>query len=445
MKFQKASCVFLLGALLLFIALVSTVSAAAADDQGKKWVLLVAGSKDYYNYRHQSDIYHAYQLYVNLGIPEENIIVMHFDDIANNSQNPKPGTVINYPGGPNNYPGVPKDYTGKDVTPENFLKILSGENMGPGKKTIASGPNDRIFVFFSDHGSPGLIAFPGFSVLHAEDLVKTIEQMHNQNKYKEMVMYIEACESGSMFNNLLKDEWNVYAVTAANPFESSYACFSSNVYNTYLADCFSVDYLMETTKLMNNLDKVTFQDQYLSLKKQVNTSNVCQYGTKSISEEPLSLFFRGDKKQAEPQYSLGLMMPTPLVKIGGDALSSRKVKEHYLLNMIRKSNDYKYQMELKEHQRQYMRATVVFGALSHALNLHVVRAKDAASRASDHCYSRTMNPTCNKIAVQAMEKYCGQFNEANIEYASYIRDACTVASAEEVSARLRDICSITAL
>ena len=71
---------------------------------------------------------------------------MHYDDIANSKQNPRPGTVINQPNGPNNYPGVPKDYTGEDVTPENFLKILSGQPMGPGKKTIASGPEDRIFI-----------------------------------------------------------------------------------------------------------------------------------------------------------------------------------------------------------------------------------------------------------------------------------------------------------
>jgi hypothetical protein len=24
-----------------------------------------------------------------------------------------------------------------------------------------SGPNDNVFIFFADHGAPGLIAFPG--------------------------------------------------------------------------------------------------------------------------------------------------------------------------------------------------------------------------------------------------------------------------------------------
>ena len=51
-------------------------------------------------------------------------------------RNPDKGKIINRPGGPNVYEGVPKDYTGKEVTPENFLKVLKGEDMtgiGSGK------------------------------------------------------------------------------------------------------------------------------------------------------------------------------------------------------------------------------------------------------------------------------------------------------------------------
>ena len=40
-----------------------------------------------------------------------------------------------------------------------------------------------------------------------------------------MVVYIEACESGSMFENLLPENINVYATTASNAEESSYACY----------------------------------------------------------------------------------------------------------------------------------------------------------------------------------------------------------------------------
>jgi legumain len=40
-----------------------------------------------------------------------------------------------------------------------------------------------------------------------------------------MVLYIEACESGSMFDKILRTDINVYAVTAANPYESSWGTY----------------------------------------------------------------------------------------------------------------------------------------------------------------------------------------------------------------------------
>ena len=64
-------------------------------DGGKIWVLLVAGSRGYYNYRHQADICHAYHIVSSHGIPDENIVVMMFDDIANAKENPIPGQIFN--------------------------------------------------------------------------------------------------------------------------------------------------------------------------------------------------------------------------------------------------------------------------------------------------------------------------------------------------------------
>ncbi|RUS88831.1 hypothetical protein EGW08_003376, partial [Elysia chlorotica] len=92
----------------------------------KNWVLLIAGSNGYGNYRHQADVCHAYQIAHANGIPDEQIVVMMYDDIANNEYNPVQGNIINRPGGPNVYPGVPKDYTGDDVNAETFLAVLQG-------------------------------------------------------------------------------------------------------------------------------------------------------------------------------------------------------------------------------------------------------------------------------------------------------------------------------
>ncbi|CAI8025035.1 Legumain [Geodia barretti] len=109
---------------------------AEKEEAGSIWALLVAGSNSWMNYRHQADICHAYQVLHAHGVPDDHIVVMMYDDIAHNEENPNPGVIINHLKGPNVYPGVPHDYTKEAVTPENFLKILTGENMngtGSGK------------------------------------------------------------------------------------------------------------------------------------------------------------------------------------------------------------------------------------------------------------------------------------------------------------------------
>ena len=79
------------------------------------WAVLAAGSNEWYNYRHQvtcdcvfwnyysftsnpcvaardlhmcsqADIYHAYQILLNHGVPKSNIITFQFDDIVHNSE-----------------------------------------------------------------------------------------------------------------------------------------------------------------------------------------------------------------------------------------------------------------------------------------------------------------------------------------------------------------------
>ncbi|KAA0704519.1 Legumain [Triplophysa tibetana] len=49
---------------------------------GKKWVLLVAGSKGWKNYKHQANVCCHYQLIKRQGIPDEQIVTMMYDDIA---------------------------------------------------------------------------------------------------------------------------------------------------------------------------------------------------------------------------------------------------------------------------------------------------------------------------------------------------------------------------
>lgn len=56
--------------------------------------------------------------------------------------------------------GTMQDYTGKQVTAQNLYAVLLGNKSalsGGSGKVVDSKPNDRIFLFYSDHGGPGVL------------------------------------------------------------------------------------------------------------------------------------------------------------------------------------------------------------------------------------------------------------------------------------------------
>nr|BAN20656.1 gpi-anchor transamidase [Riptortus pedestris] len=242
------------------------------------WALLVAGSRGWGNYRHQADVCHAYQILIKHGVNPDRIIVMMYDDVANNRLNPRKGQLINKPDGPDVYKGVKIDYREEDVNVKNFKNILLGnkgalKGIGTGR-VLESGPKDDVFINFVDHGATGLLAFPSES-LYANDFIAILKEMKNKQRFSKMVLYIEACESGSMFDNLLGHHDNILVSTAAAPDESSYAWYCET-WKTCLGDLYSIAW-------MNRMDKLNFSEslfeQFDAVRTEVlSKSHVNLYG-----------------------------------------------------------------------------------------------------------------------------------------------------------------------
>ncbi|XP_054157629.1 legumain-like [Oppia nitens] len=313
------------------------------DFNGTNWVVLAAGGGMSLEYAIEADIYHAYQVVRSRGIPEKNIIVMNLDEVANSKYNPTPGVVVSRPDGPDVYHGVPKDYIHNDVTPLNFLAILRGDPVlaRNGKKVVKSGPNDHIFVYFMDHGSPDIIYFPKDQRLYGEELNNQLIEMYKQKKFAKLVFYIEACESGSMFSKLLPKDINVYAVTSSSPVESSYACWYDNKRRDYLAGYFNYHWL--TNSEQSDLTTETLEQQFVYIRDHtvnkdpaINASNgqhAQQYGDLSIGKLPVSMFLG----KTNPKYPIKRpMIANPKVE---DLVNTREVAINLLQKRIEETND----------------------------------------------------------------------------------------------------------
>jgi legumain len=88
--------------------------------------------------------------------------------------NPIPGAIFNAPHGENVYNKEAIDYRGDAVTPENFLNVLMGEpTTGGNGRVLQSTADSKVFVFFSDHGAPGMICFPR-DMLYADKLNEAV-------------------------------------------------------------------------------------------------------------------------------------------------------------------------------------------------------------------------------------------------------------------------------
>jgi legumain len=117
-----------------------------------------------------------------------------------------------------------------------------------------------------------------------------------------MVIYVEACESGSIFEGLLPEDLNIYVTTASNAVENSWGTYCPGMepspppeYITCLGDLYSVSWMEDSQT--HDLKKETIKDQYEVVKARTSNTNnrgegshVMEYGDKTFKDEKLFLY-----------------------------------------------------------------------------------------------------------------------------------------------------------
>eukprot|EP01063_Lacrimia_lanifica_P003056 TRINITY_DN1163_c0_g4_i1.p1 TRINITY_DN1163_c0_g4~~TRINITY_DN1163_c0_g4_i1.p1 ORF type:complete len:451 (+),score=134.26 TRINITY_DN1163_c0_g4_i1:57-1409(+) len=430
------------------LALVALHALYAAADT---YAVLVAGSSGYENYRHQADVAHAYQILTKGGVKADNIVTMMYDDVASDPKNPFPGQLFNKPAATmaeanDVYASVKDhiDYKGNEVTPENFVAVLTGDsNATKGKKVLASGPDDVVFVNFVDHGAPMFIGFPN-DIFMADNLTATFKAMHEKKMYKHLVFYLESCMSGGMFAKLPANI-NIYALAAAPFWESSWAQYcpvpgtkqgpkvGDVTFDTCLADRFSAAWMENAD--VTNLRFESLAAQYgVVVAKTLPNSLPTQHGALLLGLEPASVF-EGTGRTA--------------LKNAGDAgapgtytsVDSRDVKltmefSRYMKAegdaAARSAHAASLIAEIQHREAEDAK----FAAIARALALPESLAVPEAEPEDVHCAH---------AAHKAVATRCGGYSDYSLKHAAVIAKACVhhhnakkvVSGIETVCAKLR--------
>ncbi|THU72753.1 hypothetical protein C4D60_Mb04t15520 [Musa balbisiana] len=393
------------------------------DDEivGTRWAVLIAGSNGYYNYRHQADVCHAYQILRRGGLKDENIIVFMYDDIAHNEENPIPGVIINDPQGENVYAGVPKDYVGDDVNVNNFFAVLLGNRTaltGGSGKVIDSGPDDYIFIYYTDHGGPGVLGMPTYPDLYADDLIAVLKHKHASGSYKSMVFYLEACESGSIFEGLLPNNINIYATTAANPMESilviyltaSFSCMISYVHD------WRTETLAQQYQLVKNRTAV-HNTYYFG-------SHVMQYADLRLNTHQLSLYVGFN-----PSGDGGVTpVANPLTSSTQTVVNQRDAElVHFWLKLHKASEGspqkldaQKQLLQILEHRSHVDKSVRLIGNLLFGSE-HGPRVLESVGAAGQPLVD---DWSCLKSMVRALETYCGSLSRYGMKHLRSLANIC---------------------
>ncbi|CAF2049363.1 hypothetical protein BRARA_I04409 [Brassica rapa] len=406
---------------------------------GTKWAVLVAGSRGYWNYRHQADVCHAYQLLRKGGVKEENIVVFMYDDIAKNKENPRPGIIINSPNGNDVYNGIPKDYTGDDVNVDNLFAVILGNKTalkGGSGKVVDSGPDDHIFIYYSDHGGPGVLGMPTSPALYANDLNDVLKKKHASGTYKSLVFYLEACESGSIFEGLLPEGLNIYATTAANAEESSWGTYCPgedtsvpSEFETCLGDLYSVAWLEDSDK--HNLQTESLHQQYELVKKRTAAtgstygSHVMEFGDIGLLGKEKLVLYLGTNPDNE---NATFADENSLRPLSGGVTNQRDADlvhfwEKYKKapeGSSRKAEAQKQVLEAMSHRLHVDNSVLLIGKLLFGIS----EGPAVLNKVRPGGKPLVDDWECLKTLVRAFEKHCGSLSQYGLKHMRSIANIC---------------------
>lgn len=258
--------------------------------------LILTASSGWDNYRHQADALRQYHRLRDMGVPDDDIVMVGADDLVEHPLNPLPGVVRNVPGGEDVYRDVVYDYP--TLTPDQIVDVLTGTVTESTPVVVPADEDSLLYVYLAGHGGiigmvmdadtteAGLAAVDIDSVLQPMMFTETLCGLRADGRLPRAMIAIESCSSGvfgeAAFGGIeagcadgettLDD---VLLFTASNALENSLGAGYDRELDAWVGDEFSVAFAarIEDAMLGSMLD--VYRDVYQS----VSGSHVSAYNT----------------------------------------------------------------------------------------------------------------------------------------------------------------------
>lgn len=253
--------------------------------------------------------------------------------------------------------------------------------------------------------------------------------------FKELVFYLEACESGSMFENLLPSNLSIFATTASNSAESSWGtyCAPQDLVNgkeigSCLGDLYSVNWMENSD--VTDMSKESLEAQFQIVQKLTDKSHVMQFGSLAFDSEPIADFqtTKGAGVRHAP-LAPSVASMEDLAARSGSAVSSRDVPLHTLYHAYLRAPEASLE-KARANERVQAELASRSAADSAFQKLALAVMGTASGPQMLDVYTPPTQFDCARAVNDAVEAVCGRYTDYSLKYTRVVVNLCEAFNGE---------------
>ncbi|GMH82673.1 hypothetical protein TL16_g09339 [Triparma laevis f. inornata] len=220
---------------------------ASSSSPSATHAVIVSTSRYWFNYRHTSNALSVYHLLRSQNVPDSNIILMLADDLPENVRNIEHGKMYGERKRTNDlYENVEVDYSGRDVTVETFLQVLSGRHSPstPDSLRLHTTKESNVVLYLTGHGGDEFLKFQDSTEVSSQDLSLVFSEMHLLDRYSKMLLIVDTCQAGTLSSSFTREKNpNLFFIGSSSKNENSYAHHTSEYLGVAVIDRYTRAFL----------------------------------------------------------------------------------------------------------------------------------------------------------------------------------------------------------